>query len=224
MQRIFACWCPSSNTDRKRGDKLILNGQQCLTNLRNDINPFSPSVTISRSKSILLQALYLVVLNYANKLLSYVWYSCSSMSDEPLVWDVHWRDSAVLTFTHLLLGPQKTSPFQNSVLKASTDQQNWEPKRFIVSKHQRQECPSSRDAKAKSIKMHRELNNNKRRKKNTNTISLLKSSELLNCDERPKLQATQLHQHIGSKRLLQFCPPSKKTRPSWKTLGNLGNN
>lgn len=45
MQRIFACWCPSSNTDRKRGDKLILNGQQCLTNLRNDINPFSPSVT-----------------------------------------------------------------------------------------------------------------------------------------------------------------------------------
>lgn len=76
-------------------------------------------------------------------------HSCSSMSDEPLVWDVHWRDSAVLTFTQLLLGPQKTSPFQNSVLKASTDQQNWKPKRFIVSKHQRQECPSSRDAKAK---------------------------------------------------------------------------
>lgn len=118
-----------------------------------------PSVPLWQShvrKSILLQVLYLVVLNYTNKLLWYVWYSCSSMSDEPLVWDVHWRDSAVLTFTHLLLGPQKTSPFQNSVLKASTDQQNWEPKRFIVSTHQHEECPSSRDAKAKSIKMHRE--------------------------------------------------------------------
>lgn len=66
--------------------------------------------------------------------------------------------------------------------------------------------------------MHREFNK-QIKKKNTNTISLLKSSELLNCDERPKLQATQLHQHIGSKRLLQFCSPLKKNKAIMKNFG-----
>ena len=138
-------------------------------------------------KSILLQALYLVALNYTKKLLSYVWYRCSSMSGEPLVWDVHWRDSAVLTFTHLLLGPQKTSPFQNSVLKASTDQQNWEPKRFIVSTHQRQECPSAHAMqKRKSIKMHRELNKRIKKKHKHHFAS----QKLWTAQLRRKTQAT----------------------------------